>query len=240
MASPGRPRNALFTARQIKLWCKWFYEKEGRWPTIHDQTVWEKAANGRWRRSAAATWWSINYACRTDGRLLALGGSLAKLKRQQGFTALPAERELVRLIKLYFEKEGRWPTCEDHTVWDRAAGGRWTKLPWTWFGVNARLGQGSSLASGATTLAGLKRMHGLHGDLSVNLLKTWLRWFSEKEGRLPRLSERVWLKGEDGSWRRGEGWEALNQACRLGLRGLTPGRGVLGLSSPSSSRTTIR
>lgn len=240
MANPGRPRKALFTARQIKLWCKWFYEKEGRWPTIHDQTVWAKRGGGSWKRVPQASWWSINYACKTDARLKALGGSLAKLKRLQSFTALPPERELVRLIKLYFEKEGRWPTCDDPTVWDKAADGRWIKRPWTWFAVNARLGQAPALTSGATTLARLKRKHGLHGDLSIKLVKTWLRWFQEREGRVPLLSERVWLKEADGRWRRGEGWEAINQACRLGLRGLKPGRGVLGLTSPSSSRTTIR
>lgn len=233
MAQPGRQRHATFTARQITLWCQWFYEKEGRWPTIHDARVWEKTAGGTWRRVSRASWWSINYACKTDARLKALGGSLAKLKRLKGFTAAPRERDLVRLIKLYFEKEGRWPSCEDRAVWDRGADGRWRTLPFTWFAINARLRQSPSIPSGAATLSHLKRAHGLQGDLSVRVLKTWLRWFCEKEGRLPQLAERVWLKTPSGRWRRGEGWEALNQACRLGLRGLKPGRGVLALHAVS-------
>jgi hypothetical protein len=215
---PKRLRRPELTIANILAWADAHLARTGVWPTKQDFHV---------RDNLNETWRRIDDALRRVLRALPGGSSLARLlDRERGVRnrkALPplAEDLIVRWARAHRRRTGRWPTEDAGPI----SGTRGE----VWYNVAAALMQGIRGLPGGDSLARL-----LERCLSV-----------PNPANRPRLTERQILKWADafhtqtGRWPRadvapipnapGETWCAIDDALRVGLRGLPGGSSLVKL-----------
>lgn len=154
-----------WTEDKIKHWCVLFYEKEGRYPSVNDKVIWEKNRAGEWMERGG-TWHVVHEALKFGRHGLPGGSSLAQFKSEHGLQDEWTEAKVLRLIHLFHEKTGKWPSIHDETVWDRNDKG-WVKTRMKWDAVNYALKVGRGELPGGSSLAEFKKQHGLY-DLVEN------------------------------------------------------------------------
>jgi hypothetical protein len=161
--------------------------------------------------------------------------------RRVGLVPLLTEEQIVKWIKLFFEKTteetgvGRYPSEYDREVWDKNENGQWKQVEGeTWKAIAHALYRGHR---GLVDLRGssvpeLRKKHGFTNDLTEEQIVAWIKLFYEKSkeergiGRYPTPTDKdVWSKNEDGIWKtiEGESWGAINDALCAGYRGLQKG-----------------
>lgn len=163
------------SADKLRNWIEHFHEKEGKYPSHADKTVWEKAKDGAWRAVTGESWDAINQSLRQGGRGLDVvpERSLAEFKRAHGFVRPKAQRppiaprpgngmttaKVLNWLQLFREKAGKYPSHIDKTIWERDAKGVWVTVPGqSWGAVNMwlRHGHADGKAKDIRSLAELK------------------------------------------------------------------------------------
>jgi len=219
------------TTEKLISWIKLFREKTGKWPSLEDTTVWDRAADGNWLEIEDESWQGINSALRQGHRGLAAckGSSLSKFRYSHDLHENLSEEQIVSWIELFYEKEARWPIQRDKTVWDREKG--------EWYGVEGeswgmldqllRNGNRGLHAIKGFSLLTLRHKHGLDDDLDAEEIRRWIRLFHEKEDRWPSMRDSTIWEKKNGEWIvvEGESWRNISAAFRLGLRGLKAYKG---------------
>lgn len=136
--------------------------------------------------------------------------------------------QILQWIDSFKAKEGRVPRWRDRHVW-QSDGQKAPKLVKhvTWRIIDQYIKDGWLYCDGvaARSLHHLLETKGYFEEqkLSAQKLRNWITLFHEKEGRYPNHADKnVWERGQDGAWRavQDESWDAINQALRLGGRGL--------------------
>jgi hypothetical protein len=218
----------ILTETQIVEWIRLYHEKEGKWPRLLSTTVWDKDEQDNWIE-VKENWAAINGALDKGLRGLPGGSSLAMLKERHGFMDDNSltEEKIVRWIRLFREKEGKWPRLHSTTVWDKDEQDNWIEVKENWAAINGALDKDLRGLSGGSSLAALKERHGFMDDNSLTEEKIvrWIRLYREKEGKWPGLlSKTVWDHDEAGNWIEvKESWTAINAALTHGLRSLPGG-----------------
>jgi hypothetical protein len=221
------------TEEQLVAWIRKFRERQGKWPSDSDTTVWDQDERGEWFIVPGESWGALDSTLGKGTRGLAhlKGQSLSKLRRRHGLHEDRSEEQIVRWIRLFHEKEGRWPSQYDLAVWDRTDLGEWVLVAnesWKRLDTIIRLGCRGMKGLKGSSLPALRRRHGLTDDFTESQIRGWVRLFREKEGRWPSNSDRtIWDKDDQGRWSvvQGENWRIVDAAFRLGLRGLKGFRG---------------
>lgn len=168
------------SAVKLRNWIALFHEKESRYPHHGDKHVWERDKDGAWSIVKGESWEAINQSLRYGGRGLEVVPecSLAEFKQAHGFTRQkiqppqPAPRreegmtteKVLDWLELFREKEGKYPSHIDKTIWVRDAAGAWTAVKGkSWGAVNMwlRKGHADGSAQGIRSLAELKRQRGV-------------------------------------------------------------------------------
>lgn len=159
---PGRTADRCpLSQEKIREWMVLFREKEGRYPSANDKVVWEKDADGVWTKVQGESWHPIDAALRNGNRGLAGKESLAKLKEALGLSNNLSEETLKIWIADFHEKEGRFPTTRDRTVWQKDAEDGWSPVPGEdWPAIDAVLRKGFRGLPKGSSLAIFKRTHG--------------------------------------------------------------------------------
>jgi hypothetical protein len=206
----------LLTVAQVLCWADAHRARTGRWPRILDPD----AAS----LPAGETWLRIDIALRQGHRGLRGGDSLPRLlARERGARVRRrppplSEGCVLAWARAHRRATGRWPVAASGPV--AGAPGE------SWVGIDTAL------------RAGLRGLSG--GDSVARLLAR--RLGARTRAALPPLTERFVLSWADehhcrtGRWptsvsgsvvsAAGERWGALNQALRLGLRGLPGGDSI--------------
>jgi hypothetical protein len=221
-----RNRGRRMTVAQLVRWFQIFYQKEGRCPTRRDRCVWDQDQQRNYLRLERESWSAIICAIPLGLRgLTALKGSTFREFKQQYGRVLTKE-QLVKWIRLFHVKEGKWPSTKEIVVWDRDGEDRWLVVPdETWDALNATLrrGQRGLGAFKGQTLSRFRRHQGLDRHLSLEQLLRWMRLHREKEGKWPTQHDTaVWDRDAQNRWIivKAETWSGLDQAVSGGFRGL--------------------
>lgn len=169
---------------------------------------------------------AINIALKQGHRGLPGGASLARLLAEErgvrNRANLPqlSQREILRWAAAHRRRTGEWPTRASGPVTD--APGE------TWSGVDAALAKGARGLRGGTSLAKLLARHGgrphqRERPLTIKLILSWADAHNQRTGR--------WPTGGSGHVQDapGERWKLIDQALRLGQRGLPGGSSLFRL-----------
>jgi hypothetical protein len=208
----NKARVPPLTVEQVLAWADAHRERTGRWPGRKSGPV-PGAPGEKWR--------NIDRALRLGGRGLPGGDSLAQLlARERGApsTARPPSlttEQVLAWADAHRERTGRWPGAMSGPVQD--APGE------TWRGVDVALRDGGRGLPGGDSLARLlARERGVRNvsnppDLTEEQVLAWADAHRERTGR--------WPGRESGSvpGAPGEKWRNIDQALRLGGRGLPGG-----------------
>jgi hypothetical protein len=205
-----RPRGSTpladLSVGQILTWADAHRAASGKWP---------HGDSGRVADATGETWKAIDQALRDGWRSLPGGSSLARLleeHRPRRSRALTPEK-----IRAWAEEHraatGSWPTVESGAV-AGAPGDTWSKLDKALRQGYRGLAPGSSLAS---LLGRGPAPPRLRPDLTLEQVFAWAEAHRAATGRWPccRSGPIPGAPGED--------WNNINNALRLGRRGLPPG-----------------
>jgi hypothetical protein len=180
---PQASEAPLLDKETLIRWIKFFYEKnleekqEGRWPTPRDKTVWDKDVGGRWVIVLGESWAAIDKNLRIGGarteHLNAKSLADFREKNQLGTNLRSEERmldkvTLIRWIKFFYEREERWPTWNDKTVWDKDAEGGWIEVAgesWATIVRNFNAKGARTRHLGADSLTDFRIKNNLGGDI---------------------------------------------------------------------------
>ncbi|MDX2027780.1 MAG: hypothetical protein SFW62_04010 [Alphaproteobacteria bacterium] len=156
-----RPKKGPLSKDQIRKWLVLFHEKEGHYPSAKDKIVWQKNGDGEWTEVAGESWKLIDVALYQGYRGFPGKGSLGRLKEEWGFSNdLPPEM-LAQWMRDFHEKEGRYPTTADPTVWRKNDEDLWVAMPReTWSAIDGTLRKGCRGWSGGSSLAIFKQERG--------------------------------------------------------------------------------
>jgi hypothetical protein len=161
----------------LKRWIILFHEKEGKWPSEISEVVWDKDSQDNWVAVEKESWRAINAALH-DG-LRGLGGfagsSLAQFREENNFglslnstTKILTPDKLMDWIRLFHEKEGKWPTQYDKIIWEKNDGEQWIIVQEeNWIAINSALRRGlRGLAKfKGSSLALFRKNNELGGDM---------------------------------------------------------------------------
>lgn len=229
-----------FTVEQILRWCDDFHARTGEWP---HRGMFRTAIPG----TNGDTWFAVNSALHNGRRGLPGGSSLARLLAEhrgvRNIQDLPAltVRQVLAWADAHRERTGRWPRLADSRAEIPDGAGE------TWGTVIAAAATGRRGLPGGSSFWDLLRRY--RGRRNIH--------------RLPRLTVRQILSWADAvhtetdAWPTakgpaqaipgapGERWQNVNQALRLGLRGLPGGVTLAGLLArhrgvPNSRARTAR
>jgi hypothetical protein len=200
------------TVDQILAWADHHHAQTGRWPKCHDGPVLANR-NERWR--------NLDNALRYGLRGLNPGSSLARLldteRGVRNIKDLPplTEPEIEAWAQDHHGRHGHWPHACSGPV--AAAPGE------DWYNVDAALMQGLRGLPGGDSLAALlARRLGVRTQAAITRLtvKTILAWADAHKVRTGS-----WPTAQSGPVEgiAGEDWGHIDNALRMGWRGLTPG-----------------
>jgi hypothetical protein len=197
---------------QILAWIDAHYAAHGRWPTVESGPI---------PNSGGETWNSVNKALTRGARGLPGGSSLAGLletrrgvARDRPLRPLSAA-QLLAWADAHHARTGQWPTMRS---------GRVHEVPGeTWLALNQCLVKGWRGFPGHSTLLRFLSEHrGVphpkdRPKLTEAQILAWADAFYARRGRWPRLHDGPIEAAPE------ENWMAMENALRLGLRGLPGG-----------------
>jgi hypothetical protein len=210
-----RPRLYL---KDILAWIDAFHARTGQWPT---------AESGPIPEAPGDTWQRVDRALRRGLRGLPGGSSLARLlaaergvRNPQG---LPPYRikQILAWADAHYERTGRWPTSDSGAIAE--APGE------TWANVDNALRNGLRHLPGGSSLAELlaehrgKRHHLRLPRLSIKRIVAWAKAHFARTGAWPNINSGAIPEAP------GETWANVDNALRIGLRGLTGGSSLVRL-----------
>jgi hypothetical protein len=208
----GRAKSVL-TDVLVLSWADAHFARTGRWPRILDPDTMSLPPGLTWQR--------IDLALRQGHRGLPGGDSLPRLlARDRGARVRRrppplSEGRLVAWARAHRRVTGRWPVAASGPV--AAAPGE------SWAGIDTALRHGLRGLSGGDSLARLlarrlgARTRVVLLRLTERLVLAWADEHHRRTGRWPTSASGPVVSAA------GERWGALNQALRLGLRGLPGG-----------------
>ena len=214
---------------QIVMWADQHHKMTGKWPTRQSGTV---------IGNAEETWKTIDMALIQGGRGLRGGSSLARLLaekrgvRNKGALPKLTEAQILHWADLHYRRTGEWPNQKSGAV--IGTDGE------TWSGIDHALSRGTRGLSGGTSLAQLlaekrgRRHIGLLPRLTTKQVLQWADLHRRKTGRWPN-KESGRILGT-----KGEIWENVQSALRIGLRGLDGGSSLAKLLAEKRSRIRSR
>jgi len=204
----------ILSVEQILAWADAFHERTGKWPNQESGPIQE---------APGETWNGVNHALQRGSRGLPGGLSLAKLLAAErgvhyNFTVSRlSTKQILSWAKSHFRREGKWPTADSGLIPETTE---------TWRVVNAALRQGSRGLRGGSSLARLlakhvnKRNHYDLPRLSQKKILAWADAHFERSGQWPNINSGP-VAGTPG-----EKWRSIDNALRLGQRGLPGGSSV--------------
>lgn len=204
------------TVEQILAWADAFHARNGVWPDPESGAI----GNGE-------TWASVNHALRRGSRGLPGGTTLARLlgaeRGVRNRACLPplTQKLILTWARRHQRRTGDWPTRHSGPIADAPDE--------TWAGIDAALSQGSRGLRAGSSLAkllskyGLRRHHRGEGSLSLNRILRWADAHFERTGKWPNV------KSGEVAGTKGERWDLIDNALRLGHRGLRGGSSLLSL-----------
>lgn len=221
-----REEKPSFTEQKIVEWMKLFYEheeecspdREGKYPSNGDHTVWERDSEGNWVEVKGENWHStIEPALRDGGRALPGGSSIHKLKKKYGLTQKLLAKETIRdWCQLFYERakqtrgRGKCPTVLDKIVWERDSEGIWVQVKGErWDKINGALRKGFRGLPGGSSLNELMEEYSITDNFTEEEIVKYFRLFYEKTkedsddriGRYPNNGDPiVWDRDKDGNW----------------------------------------
>jgi hypothetical protein len=214
----SKPYAPALTEARIVAWARAQHKRTGTWPNYRCGAVAE---------SPGDTWRDLDEALRHGSRGLEGGTSLAALLgRRLGIrnrASLPSltPEQIITWARAYHRREGAWPTGESGPI-PEAPGE-------TWKGVDMALHWGYRGLEGGTTLArllaqrlGVRNRTNLP-PLTEKQILAWARAYRRANGHWPDRDSGP-IAGADG-----ESWGAVEQALRVGYRGLPGGSSLAAL-----------
>jgi hypothetical protein len=200
------------TVRKILRWADAYHKRKGEWP---------RALSGRVKEAPADTWRIIDRALRFSLRGLSGKSSLARLlQKERGVRnsgALPPlnNKAILRWADDHHRRTGRWPNHDSGPV-AASPGEVWANVDFALRDGLRGLPAGNSLANLLEDRRGVpNRLHSPR--LSLQLILTWADAFRRRTRQWP--SSRSGLIPESPR----DTWRAVDNALRLGGRGLTGG-----------------
>jgi len=201
-----------FSVRQILAWAQDWWARTGRCPT---------QLSGDIPGSGGISWQTVDGALRVGRGGLPGGSSLFHLltgdRRVTPETPLTSE-QILTWADAHHARTGRWPNERSGRISDAPDD--------TWRTVNAALRRGRrGLPGGSSLIQLLVRERGVRSlgyapPLTVSLILAWADAFHLRNGRWPTLNSGPLPEAP------GENWGALDDALKLGGRGL-PGESSL-------------
>jgi hypothetical protein len=225
-----RHRNLLpkLTTAQILAWADAHHKRTGTWPLDHSGPI---------RGAPGETWNAVHKALIRGRRGLPGGSSLARfLEKHRGVrNRLSAPRltieRILRWVDAHHKRTGRWPIQSSGVVPGNPNE--------TWAVVNAALvagtrglPRGGSLARLLARHRGVRNVHGLPA-LSVAQIRSWAQAHERRTGQRPRVKSGAIPEAP------GETWAGIDQALRLGRRGLPTGFSLYRLLSGRPAQTKV-
>ncbi|HWL93970.1 MAG TPA: hypothetical protein VNT79_10585 [Phycisphaerae bacterium] len=219
--------NTPLSINQILKWADAHHKRTGRWPINTTGRILEA--------TPGETWYSVSGALKRGARGLPGGEYLASLLARergvlaQGYKPILTHEKILAWAVAHHRRTGKWPTSKSGRVKESPAE--------TWDSIRTSMRDGHrGLPAGITLAALFNSVRGDAGDLdrkgklSVESIKLWARAQHRRHGKWPdKYSGAV----PDA---RGETWFGIEEAIRLGKRGLPKGRSLSaflsGLRSP--------
>jgi hypothetical protein len=207
---PNRMALPELTVEQILEWADSHHARTGRWPIVKSGAV--VGLSGE-------KWNNIDAALTRGARGLPGGSSLAQLLHEYRAVrnrAALADLTLTRILKwadAHHERTNSWPKLKSGRIAESSGE--------TWYSVNSALQQGLRGLPGGSSLAlvldehrGVKNMKAQR-PLTILQILAWVDDHCQSSGRFPTL--------ETGSVAAapGEQWRNIDNALKLGLRGLS-------------------
>jgi hypothetical protein len=206
------PRPPL-TIRQVLLWADDFHATTGKWPSVY---------SGQIPGTQGETWSSVARALETAGRGLpvrcSLPSFLAEHRGRRNQACLPplTQTQILAWADEHYQRTRQWPDKRTRAAIAAAPGESWTNIDAALRTGKRGLPPGSSLAR-LLAQARHKRNRAALPPLTEEKILHWAdiyyrrhgRWPTEPDGLIPRSG--------------GETWSGVDQALRVGLRGLPPG-----------------
>jgi hypothetical protein len=202
------------TEELISSWVDAYYLRTGAWP---------KTNSGKILGTAGITWCSINYALARGRRGLPGGSSLAtwlaenrsvaKWQRQKDAIT---EDQISSWVSAYHRRTSKWPKAASGCI-PGTAGITWGSVDYTLARGRRGLPGGSSLATWLAENRGVARWQPQQRFLTEEQILSWADAHHERTGRWPNARSGP-ICGV-----RGEKWVNIDQALRVGARGLSRG-----------------
>jgi hypothetical protein len=207
------------TYRKILRWAESHHKRTGKWPTRHSGAIRRR----RQDRDLAPgeSWRSIDTALYSGSRGLPGGLSLARLlethRSVRNKSNLPrlTYRQVLRWADTHHRRTCRWP-CRRTGVIPETRGETWAGVIWAFYQGTRGLTGYRSFAQFLSVHRGVRNKKALPRITNAQIL-------SEAD-RFHRLTGR-WPNARSGSLHNGndESWMKVDNALRLGLRGLPKG-----------------
>jgi hypothetical protein len=207
------------TIELILAWADAFFARTGKWPNLESGVILE---------ASEETWGGVNHALRRKSRGLTVRCTLAKLLakergvRNHGDLPRLKRKQIIRWAKAHRQRTGQWPTTNSGPILE--APGE------TWAAVDAALNQGirglgrpgSSLAKLLAEAVGKVNIHDML-PLSRTKILGWAVAHHARTGEWPNTNSGPVTDAPD------ERWDLIDNALRVGHRGLPGGSSLLQL-----------
>jgi hypothetical protein len=209
----SRPRLSI---EQILAWADALHQQTGRWPTTEMGPIAE---------APGETWHGVHGALSKGLRGLPGGSSLAKLLEQErgvrNRAGLPrlSRKQILAWAQDYFRRTGQWPTRDSGPIPNAPSE--------TWSTVDTALHRGSRGLRGRSSLAkllgeaGKIRTRVTLSPLSKKKILRWAETHFQRTGKWPNVNSGPVADAP------GERWDLIDQALRVGNRGLQGGSSLL-------------
>jgi hypothetical protein len=218
-AKRGLQNRPDLSVELILAWADAFFARTGRWPNLESGPILE---------APEETWGGVNHALRRKSRGLTVKCTLAKLLAEErgvrNLVNMPRlkRKQIIRWAKAHFRRTRQWPTSDSGSIHE--APGE------TWAAVDAALNQGlrglrpagSSLAKLLAESVGKVNTHDML-PLSKKKILAWAVAHHERTGLWPTTNSGPVTDVP------GERWDLIDNALRVGHRGLPGGSSLLQL-----------
>lgn len=231
---PGNSSLALLLAEKRgvrNVWSlpKLSYEQILAWADAHQQRTgkWPHAESGPIPEAPGETWVAVHHALQRGSRGLPGGLSLAELLAEERgvrnrANLPPLRRRIILQWPVSFhQRTGHWPTVESGPI-PEAPGDSWGTIDEALRHGRRGLRGGSSLAR-LLDAYGKKRNHAALPRLSYKKILSWADAHHRRTGAWPNINSGVVTEAPD------ERWERIDDALRVGSRGLPGGSSLLRL-----------
>jgi hypothetical protein len=213
-AKRGKPKyhdSPALTEEQILAWADAHKEQTGKWPRVQSGPV---------INAPQEKWGSLNQLLQNGGRGLLGGSSVAKLlekHRQVRNVKRPpklTEDQILAWADAYYKCEGEWPAVDSGLIQDTNHE--------NWRGVDGALQHGlRGLAGGSSLPDLLARKRGARNKaalppLTIDQILSWAEGHFKGTGHWPTVHSQPIQDGV-------EKWRNVDNALRMGLRGLPGG-----------------